>query len=221
MPTIAYLIYDLDGLLLNTESINAKVNQAIAARYGKIFDKSVKAKIAGRNALDSATIIVEILKIPLSPKKYLQEREKIIQKLYSQAQPLPGAVNLTKHFDRHRLPQAVATSTAKHTFALKTSRHQQWFSLFNCIVTGDDPDLKQGKPAPDIFLLAAQRLGASPEECLVFEDSLSGVQAALAAGMSVVAVPDPDIDRSLYQNADLVLNSLSEFNPEFWNLPGF
>ncbi|MEC4986638.1 MAG: HAD-IA family hydrolase [Oscillatoria sp. PMC 1068.18] len=221
MSKIAYLIYDLDGLLLNTESINAEVNSAIAARYGKIFDTSVKAKIAGRNAFDSAKIIVEILQIPLTPSEYLQQREKIITQLYPQAQPLPGAVTLTKHFHQHHLPQAVATSTAKQRFALKTSSHQQWFSVFDCIVTGDDPELKQGKPAPDIFLLAAQRLGASPEKCLVFEDSLSGVQAALAARMSVVAIPDPDLDRSLYQNAHQVLNSLNEFQPQFWNLPEF
>ncbi|MFM6399277.1 MAG: HAD-IA family hydrolase, partial [Planktothrix sp.] len=72
-----------------------------------------------------------------------------------------------------------------------------------------------------IFLLVAQRLGAKPENCLVFEDALAGVSAAKAAGMSVIAVPASDMDQSLYQEADQILNSLSEFQPELWQLPQF
>ncbi|MFM6398714.1 HAD-IA family hydrolase, partial [Planktothrix sp.] len=72
-----------------------------------------------------------------------------------------------------------------------------------------------------IFLLVAQRLGAKPENCLVFEDALAGVSAAKAAGMSVIAVPASDMDQSLYQEADQILNSLSEFQPELWELPKF
>ena len=63
---------------------------------------------------------------------------------------------------------------------------------FTQIVRGDDPELKNGKPDPDIFLLAAKRLGIEPEECLVFEDAPSGTEAAIAAGMSVVVVPHPE-----------------------------
>ncbi|MFM6204741.1 HAD-IA family hydrolase, partial [Planktothrix sp.] len=70
-------------------------------------------------------------------------------------------------------------------------------------------------------LLVAQRLGAKPENCLVFEDALAGVSAAKAAGMSVIAVPASDMDQSLYQEADQILNSLSEFQPELWELPKF
>ncbi|NJN30302.1 MAG: HAD-IA family hydrolase [Synechococcales cyanobacterium RM1_1_8] len=86
---------------------------------------------------------------------------------------------------------------------------------------GDDRELKAGKPAPDIFLLAAQRLGAKPEHCLVFEDSPAGLEAARRAGMAVVVVPDPDLCREQFDGADERLNSLEEFWPERWGLPGF
>jgi hypothetical protein len=86
----------------------------------------------------------------------------------------------------------------------------------DCIVLGDDPTLKRGKPAPDIFLLAAQRLGASPEECLVFEDAHAGMEAALAAGMSVIVVPHPGVDKQLYRGASQILNSLTDFDPQLW-----
>jgi pseudouridine-5'-monophosphatase len=89
------------------------------------------------------------------------------------------------------------------------------------VVTGDDPRVKRGKPAPDIFLAAAARLAAEPASCLVFEDAPSGTGAALAAGMAVVAVPDPNMDRSRYADCHEVLDSLADFRPEAWGLPGF
>ena len=209
----------MDGLLLDTETINAKVNHTIAGRYGKTFNLCVKVKIAGRSTLDSAKILVEMLQLPVTPEAYLEERKAIIYDLYPQAKPLKGAISLTRHLHRHHIPQALASSSSRHHYNLKTTAHQQWFSLFDCIVLGDDPALKQSKPAPDIFLLTAERLGASPKHCLVFEDAVAGMQAAKAAGMSVVVVPDPDIDPQLYQNADQILTSLGEFEPQLWQLP--
>lgn len=218
---ITHVIYDLDGLLLGTESLHAQVNRQMASRYGKTFDNSVKSKIAGRNALDSAQIIVDMLEFPLTAEGYLEERNALIYELYPQAKPLPGAVRLTQHLYQHQIPQAVATSSARRPFELKTTHHQEWFALFECIVRGDDPAINQGKPAPDTFLIAAQRLETSPEQCLVLEDSLAGMEAALAAGMSVVVVPDHEMDKQLYGQAHQVLNSLADFEPQLWQLPAF
>jgi len=104
---------------------------------------------------------------------------------------------------------------------MKTVNHQSWLKLFCSTTLGDDPAIKQGKPAPDIFLLAAKRLNADPKQCLVFEDSVAGMQAAIAAGISVVAIPDPVFDRKLFDDADLVLDSMSKFKPQDWDLPGY
>ncbi len=91
--------------------------------------------------------------------------------------------------------------------------------MFDLTTLGDDPEIKRGKPAPDIFLLAAKRLNASPEQCLVFEDSLAGMKAAIAAGMSVVVIPNTVFDQQLFQAANQILGSMAEFNPQDWNLP--
>ena len=216
---ITHVIYDLDGLLLDTERFYTEATRDIARRYGKTFDWSVKSLVIGKRALDSATILTQSLGLPLSPVEYLSERNEVLSRLLLQAEPQPGAVQLTEHLQRHRFPQAIASSSDRRTFEIKTSRHRNWFSLFHCIVLGDDPAVVHGKPAPDIFLVAASRLNAAPEECLVFEDAPSGVQAAKAAGMQVIAVPDPNMDRSAYAGADRILNQLTEFDPSILGLP--
>lgn len=219
--SITHIIYDMDGLLLGTESLHEKVNQKIAQRYGKTFDRHTKIKIAGRPTLDSATILVDTLQLPLTPEEYLEERNELLYPLYKTATALPGTVNLTQHLYNHQIPQAIASSSSRHHFAMKTVNHQEWFSIFDRFTLGDDPEIKRGKPAPDIFLLAAERFGVSPEQCLVFEDSIAGMKAAISAGMSVVVIPDPVFDQQLFKDATQVLNSMTEFEPHLWNLPKF
>jgi beta-phosphoglucomutase-like phosphatase (HAD superfamily) len=157
-------------------------------------------------------VIIDLLSLPLTVEDYLAQKDAIIYDLYPSACPMPGAMQLTQHFHQAQLPQAIASSSSQRPFQYKTLRYQDWLQRFDLIVLGDDPAIANGKPAPDIFLLAADRLGAVPEHCLVFEDSLAGLFSAKQAGMAVM-------DKGLFQAADQVLNSLIEFNPQDWNLP--
>ncbi|MGK5095233.1 HAD-IA family hydrolase [Deltaproteobacteria bacterium TL4] len=218
---ITHVLYDMDGLLLDTEPLYTQVTQKIVERFDKRFEWSLKAKMIGKKAIDSARILVESLELPISPEEYLVERESLLAELFPSAQALPGARRLTEHLLRHHVPQAVATSSSFINYQLKITLHQEWFGGFDSIVTVDDPEVKKGKPAPDIFLAAARRLKAQPAQCLVFEDAPSGMEAALNAGMSVVVVPDPNLDKRIYERADQILNSLEEFQPELWGLPAF
>ena len=219
--SVTHVIYDMDGLLLDTESLHEKVNSEVAQRYGKTFTTEAKMAIAGRPTLDSARILVNFLQLPMTAEEYLTERNRLLYPLYGTAKVLPGTVELIRHLDKHNIPQAIASSSSRRHFEMKTVNHQSWLKLLSSTTLGDDPAIKQGKPAPDIFLLAAKRLNANPEECLVFEDSIAGMKAATAAGMSVVVVPDAVFDRQLFTDADLVLNSMLEFEPQNWNLPGY
>ena len=211
---ITHIIYDLDGLLLDTESLNERVNGEIVQRYGKTFTTEIKIAIAGTTAINSAKTIIDRLDLPVTIEEYLTQRNEILYPLYSTAKTFPGAVELIEHLARHNIPQAIATSSSRQNFEMKTVQHQNWLKHFELFTLGDDPEIGRGKPAPDIFLLTAKRLNAQPENCLVFEDSLSGMKAAIAAGMSVVVIPDPVFDKKIFSAADLVLNSMTEFEPK-------
>lgn len=213
---ITHIIYDNDGLLLDTEPFYTQAHQVVAARFGKVFDWTVKSKMIGLRAEDSARVMIEALHLPISVPEYLEARKKMLDELFPQSQPLPGAVRLTRHLHRLRIPQAVATSSDSRHFDLKILHHQEWYRIFGCVVTGDDPEIRQGKPDPDIFLLAARRMQADPARCLVFEDSPAGIAAARAAGMFAIAVPDPHMDDAAYADAHQVLRSLQDFDLSRW-----
>jgi pseudouridine 5'-phosphatase len=221
IPEITHVIYDNDGLLLDTEPFYTKAHQIIAARYGKVFDWTVKSKMIGLRAEDSANVLLTALQLPMTVPEYLEARKHLLAELFPQAEPMPGAVRLTMHLHRHGIPQAVATSSDRHNFDLKITKHREWFSIFDCLVMGDDPEIEQGKPAPDMFLLTAKRLHAAPSHCLVFEDSPAGIEAARAAGMFAIAVPDPHMEDGAYLNANQIIRSLNDLELSRWGLPAF
>jgi HAD superfamily hydrolase (TIGR01509 family) len=142
--------------------------------------------------------------------------------MFPNCRPLPGVVALVDRLKELKIPIAVATSSFEEAFKLKIMNNKELFDKFDIIVLGDDPSVKKGKPAPDIFIEAARRLGANlPEDndkILVLEDAISGVQAGLNAGFKVVWVPDPNIDKNSLQITDeqrqnvTTLNSLEEFD---------
>ncbi len=219
MPEITHVIYDNDGLLMDTEPFYTKAHEIVAARYGKIFDWSVKSKMIGLRAEDSAKVMINALQLPMSIEEYLQARKHLLEEMFPSAEPMPGAVRLTRHLYRAAVPQAVATSSDRRHFEIKITRHREWFRIFECVVTGDDPEIARGKPAPDIFLATARRMQAHPSGCLVLEDSPMGIEAALSAGMYAVAVPDPHMDPQAYRNAHQVIPSLNDLDLSYWGLP--
>uniref|UniRef100_A0A7S1I9R4 Riboflavin kinase n=1 Tax=Eutreptiella gymnastica TaxID=73025 RepID=A0A7S1I9R4_9EUGL len=172
----------------------------------------------------------------MTPEEYLQRREAAQEALWPKSDWMPGVKRLLDHLHAHDIPTAVATSSHQKLFAQKTANHTEAFGRFKHIVCGDDPRVAKTKPAPDCFLLAAQLLGAAPEDCLVFEDAPNGVQAAKAAGMAVVWIPhsfmlkEEDVANGVPLEAQEVVNevgatqtlpSMEAFCPQDWGLPPY
>jgi pseudouridine 5'-phosphatase len=206
---VSHVIFDLDGVLLDSEPIYTKATQQVIGPFGKVFDWSIKGDMIGRSSLEGARHLIRTLDLPLTPEEYLRRRRPILEALFREVIEIPGARRFVESLRERGTVLAVATSSESALYRLKTAHHL-WFAHFSVIVCGDDPRVTRLKPAPDVFLVTAQLLGVSPERCLVFEDSLAGVSAARAAGMQVVALPDPAMDKSRYAEADLVISGYDE-----------
>jgi pseudouridine-5'-monophosphatase len=203
-PNISVL-FDLDGVLLDTEPLYTEATQAIVGRYGKTYDWSLKRHTMGRDARLTAHFILERLGVPLSADEFLSARAPILEALLASSPVMRGAERFVRGLRADGVPIAVATSSERRLFDLKTRPHA-FFDAFGAVVCGDDPRVTAKKPAPDIFLAAARDLGAEPSRCIVIEDSPAGVAAALAAGMRVIAMPDPAMSTDHFRDAHRVVS---------------
>ncbi|KAI8587982.1 HAD-like domain-containing protein [Geranomyces variabilis] len=219
MTEITHCIFDMDGLLLDTERIYTQVTQEILDKHvpGTKFTWELKSKLMGRTADESARMVLEGCNVPISLEQYQKEMAVLQEKRWPNADLMPGVENLIRHLKAHNIPIAVATSSTRPKFELKITRHRELFALFDSITCGDDPEVKNGKPAPDIFLVAKKRIGDPPaSKCLVFEDAVNGIQAAKAAGMHCVWIPDVNmlkLHEGTDHGANEVMISMAEFDP--------
>nr|XP_004649701.3 pseudouridine-5'-phosphatase-like [Jaculus jaculus] len=218
---VTHVIFDMDGLLLDTERLYSAVFGEVCGRYGRRYDGAVKARTLGRTAPEAAAAVVRALSLPLSPQSLHRETHHRLQSLFPTANLMPGAERLVRHLREHGVPCGLATSSCSASFEAKTRRHRDFFSLFDPVVLGDDPEVLQGKPAPDIFLACARRFSPPPEPqaCLVLEDAPLGLRAARAAGMQAVLVPEEPLSAELTAGATLVLPSLCHLRPQLFGLP--
>ncbi|KIK68970.1 hypothetical protein GYMLUDRAFT_80355 [Collybiopsis luxurians FD-317 M1] len=248
-PQIEYVLFDMDGLMIDSEKINTDATNEILAKYGKEVTWEIKAGLLGKHEKESASHLLSFFPdISLTVEDY-QTQLNVLQDLAWPAVPLlPGVRKLVQHLRKHNIPIAVATSSRRGKYVKKTGHLGDVFGCFDeKVVCGDDlRDGMRGKPNPDIFLLAAKEMlgrdvgplkGENEEgvevteeqkkeraKGLVFEDAFLGMQAGKRAGMAVVWVPDANllnVEFSGVEMADGVLKSLDDFIPEEWGLPAY
>ena len=223
---VTHVIFDMDGLLLDTTKAYSQVSAIFLKRFNKEPSHQLKMELMGKRYDDIVPRVIEFYDLPISVEDYKREfRELILPRVRECTQLLPGVERFIRHLHKHNVPMAVATSSAKEGFEAKTSKFQDLFGLFSHVVNGSDPELMHGKPSPDIFKLAADRFTSKPEgygSCLVFEDAPNGVQAAQSAGMQSVMIPERNlVDPELTLPATQLLSSMEEIRPEDFGLPKF
>ncbi|RAK77165.1 putative HAD superfamily hydrolase [Aspergillus fijiensis CBS 313.89] len=218
-PAVRACIFDMDGLLINSEDIITQSTNKLLAKYHRpAFTRSIRAQLMGVPDSTSSDAFHDWAQLPTPREQFAGELHEQMRRDFPTCTPLPGAEKLLSDLSRarcvsssssgDRLALALASSTKSPSYELKitlpeTRRLLSFFPLDRRIL-GDDPRVREGrgKPAPDIYLVALQALNSAveqggrpilPEECLVFEDSLAGVEAGRRAGMRVVWVPHPDV----------------------------
>ena len=204
------VVFDLDGVLLDTEPIYLAATEELLARYGRRLDKTVWWAQIGRPSPTVAANIASAHAVGVSGSQFHAEREELLAARLARAALMPGAAELVERLRAHRVPVAFATSSSRETFALKSGAHGSLFEGFDHLVTRDD--VTAGKPAPDLYLRAAELLGVPPAQCLAFEDAPSGITSAVAAGMHVVAVPSVPLPVDLPEAVVQVVDSLAAFD---------
>lgn len=221
---VTHVIFDMDGLLLDTEKVYLSSITDVLKNHGKEYPDELRVQVMGTIPINTASIIIRELEMDVDPADLLAEfHENQIVRMEN-VPFLPGAERLIDHLHANNVPIAVATSSGQDTFQVKTANYQHVFSKFHHIVLGSaDPEVRHGKPAPDIFLVCASRFDDKPppEKCLVFEDAPNGVTGARAAGMQTVMVPDKIIPVEKTAHATQVISSLLDFKPEDFGLPPF
>jgi len=215
MPVEA-VIFDLDGLMVDSEPLAKQAWRMLLARYGHTLDQEIINAMLGLRLADSSLLVTERFGLPLPASRIAAEEKHIFMGLLDgNLRPMPGLSDLLRAVDARGLPRAVATSSGRD-YALIALRTVGVADGFAAIVTGDD--VMHGKPAPDIYLAAAAELGRQAASCLALEDSPIGVSAAKAAGMRCVAVPNELTAELDLRMADRVFPSLMAVTDQLDNL---
>jgi len=209
MPSRLHAVaFDLDGLMFNTEDLYQDVGSEILRRRGKEFTDELLDQMMGRKSTIALQIMIDFHSLDDTPQSLATESDLIFQQILNdRLELMPGLVELLDALERSQMPKAVVTSS-RRSFASDVLGRFDLESRFAFVLAGED--VAHGKPDPDVYLTAADRLGVRPADMLVLEDSENGCRAAVAAGAFAVAVPTSRSRHHNFDGARLVADTLAD-----------
>lgn len=210
---IKAVVFDFDGLLVDTEIVSFKVYKNILSQYGMDFQIGTYAReYSGCPEVENVAKLLRSYGLPMTFDTLFDLVVSTERELLKKSADLkPGARELLQHLHEHGYGIAVASSSLTDR-AMKILNQHDIARYFTAFVFSED--ITNGKPDPEIFLKAAEKLEVTPSECLVLEDSEAGIEAAARAGMRVICIPDVKTPGPSYlRKTEAVLNSLDEIIP--------
>ena len=211
------VIFDMDGVLIDSEPVHYQANKEIMEEFGYSLDYEYYKGFIG----STLTHMWETLKKKYDIKKDIKELNAMSEKYSRDVVKrdgyinIPGACELVKMFNKNGIKLAVASSSSAYIIedVLNSLDIKEYF---DAVVSGEN--IKNPKPAPDIFLAAAEKIGVSPEECIVIEDSANGVNGAQKAGMTAVGYINPNSGDQNLSNADYLVESFEGLEMSFFEM---
>ena len=207
------VVFDLDGVLVQTEELWDEVRSALAEERGARYDDVAQRAMMGMSSLEWSQYMHDELGVPEAPKEISAEVVRRMAARYREQLPLTRGAREAVERLAQRWTLAVASSSNRPLIdaVLELSSLAGHFAA-----TVSSEEVPRGKPAPDVYLEAARRLGVDPQRCAAIEDSHSGIRSARASGMRVIAIPNPTFppDEEALSEADVVLVSLADLMPE-------
>jgi len=215
---IQAVVFDLDGVLIQTEELWDEVRAGMARAAGGRYGEEEQRAMMGMSSPEWSRYMHEHVGLPESPDEIAAEVVRRMSARYGEQLPLiDGAIEAVGRLSA-RWPLGVASSSNRELIdlVLELSGLDRHFRA-----TVSSEEVARGKPAPDVYLEACRRLGVEPARAAAVEDSHAGIRSAKAAGMCVLAIPNPTYppDDEALANADVVLNSLSDLTPEAVEIP--
>ena len=210
---IAAVIFDMDGVIVDSEIWWDEVRQRFAAERDRSWTEEDRLAVMGANSRGWRRIMRERLRLD-EPEEGIERAivDGVVERFAREGPPLiEGAVEAVRRI-ADRWPVAIASSA--HREVIDVALRSVGLSDHLPVIVSSD-EVEHGKPEPDVYLEAARRLGVAPEQCLVVEDSYNGVRSGRAAGMTVVLVPNRSIPpaEGTHELADVVLDSLADLDP--------
>ena len=212
MGNFQAVLFDLDGVLVDSEPLYlAAINLLLSQCASRaISDEENQQFLIGTTVNETWTRIKSLRDLQQPIEYYINKYDPIVRAVLEQRmQPQPGVTTLLQAIKQRRLKAAVASSSLRSWVNLKLI-NLQLIDYFDALVGGDEVD--QGKPAPDIYNLAAQQIGLAPNQCIAIEDSPTGISAAVSSGAYTIAVKTPSTKDLNISKAHMILNSLEEFD---------
>lgn len=208
MPQKQAIIFDMDGLMVDSEPLSRQAWNQVLQAHGYEMTDDVYRQIIGRRTDQSAEFILNQYPLPMTSKELSAKKSDIFHHIRAQGIPaMPGLMALQAVIKKRGIPWAVATSSPRDHAEIILA---QLSLIADCHAIAAGNEVTHGKPAPDIYLLAAERLGIDPAVCLALEDSEPGCTAAKTAGMTVIAVPNGETKTAVFPCADYRYASLKQ-----------